>query len=331
MGLVVAIGLGILSAGLPDTAVATQAGSPAPVAGKARGAGVATGPFVPSLPLVAFAPPVTPTIPGVDLSSRRSWSCVPFARSVSAVQLQGDGWQWWQAAEREQYHRGQRPQAGAVLVFRKTRDLRRGHVAVVRQVLDSRTILVDHANWGGRGHKGRVDLGVMVRDVSPGNDWSQTRVWYTPIRGLGSTTYPTYGFVYAPGTGPDRAPRSTPGLRLASVPAAESAGVPHQAAPRRQPTDEIIALLPGRASPPRPMAKPAAPSAPVASQIAAVVTPGALPAPVGAIPATLPVPGPKPALAPPVVVASLDLAASGTVPASGAAIPPLPPAKPVRN
>ena len=33
-------------------------------------------------------------------------------------------------------------------------------------------------------------------DVSAAGDWSQVKVWYDPVRDLGKTVYPTYGFIY---------------------------------------------------------------------------------------------------------------------------------------
>jgi surface antigen len=72
-----------------------------------------------------------------------------------------------------------------------------GHVAFVSQVLTDRVIQVTHANWsiidGGRG---QIEKDVTVVDVSPAGDWSQVKVWYDPIRDLGSTVYPTHGFIY---------------------------------------------------------------------------------------------------------------------------------------
>jgi hypothetical protein len=75
-----------------------------------------------------------------------------------------------------------------------------GHVGVVREIVDARTILIDHANWGGR--EGRAEYGVPVRDVSPANDWSEVRVWYAPIQRLGTRHNPVSGFIY-----PERAER----------------------------------------------------------------------------------------------------------------------------
>lgn len=123
-----------------------------------------------------------------------SWSCVPYARSVSDIDVSGDAWQWWQNATGA-YSKGQRPAPGSVLVFKRTKSMSRGHVAVVRQVVSNRKIIVDHANWG-MGRRGKIDTGVGIIDVSPQNDWSETRVWYSPIGDYGNTTYPTNGFIY---------------------------------------------------------------------------------------------------------------------------------------
>jgi len=125
-----------------------------------------------------------------------SWQCVPFARLMSGIQIFGDAHTWWaQAAGR--YPTGYTPKTGAVLCFKPTGRMRLGHVAVVTQVLTDRVIQITHANWslidGGRGH---VEKNVTVVDVSPAGDWSQVKVWNNPSRDLGTTTYPTYGFIY---------------------------------------------------------------------------------------------------------------------------------------
>jgi surface antigen len=125
--------------------------------------------------------------------------CVPFARQVSGIGLRGDAWTWWSAAA-GQYERGQVPRAGAVVVFKKFRSMRHGHVAVVRRVLNSREVLVDHANWAPqRGYgRGQVAKLVAVTDVSPRNDWTEVRVWNMSSQDFGTRTYPTYGFIYSP-------------------------------------------------------------------------------------------------------------------------------------
>lgn len=122
--------------------------------------------------------------------------CVPFARDRSGVQIYGDARTWWeQAAGR--YRRGTRPRPGAVMTFRPTGTMVLGHVATVARVIDSRTVLLDHANWSPiDGRRGQVERGVKAVDVSPGNDWSQVRVWYAPLQDLGTTAWPVAGFIY---------------------------------------------------------------------------------------------------------------------------------------
>ena len=84
-----------------------------------------------------------------------------------------------------------------MLVFRPYGPMTRGHVAVVSQVLTDRIIQVTHANWSLiNGRRGQVEKDVTVVDVSPSGDWSQVKVWYDPSNNLGTTVYPTYGFIY---------------------------------------------------------------------------------------------------------------------------------------
>ncbi|HEV2364196.1 MAG TPA: CHAP domain-containing protein [Caulobacteraceae bacterium] len=124
------------------------------------------------------------------------WECVPFARLVSGIQIFGDARTWWeQAAGR--YPTGFRPRAGAVLCFKPTGRMPLGHVAVVTQVLTDRVIQITHANWSPiEGARGQVERNVTVIDVSPQGDWSQVKVWYDPRGDLGTSVYPTYGFIY---------------------------------------------------------------------------------------------------------------------------------------
>src|SRR6202012_5106140 len=124
------------------------------------------------------------------------WQGATFARMFSGIQRFGDAWTWWTQALGKNAT-GHAPQAGSVLVFKRSGVMHDGHVAVVRRVLTDRIIQVTHANWsvidGGRGD-GEKD--VTVVDVSPDGDWSRVKVWYDPVRDLGNTVYPTYGFVY---------------------------------------------------------------------------------------------------------------------------------------
>ncbi|HIJ37817.1 MAG TPA: CHAP domain-containing protein [Rhodospirillaceae bacterium] len=128
----------------------------------------------------------------------RALQCVPFAREVSGISLRGDAWTWWTAAL-GQYDRGQAPQVGAVVVFKKHGGMRYGHVAVVAQVISSREVLVNHANWAPHRGSGRGQIAKMVAvtDISPRNDWTEVRVWNAMTGDFGTKVYPTYGFIYA--------------------------------------------------------------------------------------------------------------------------------------
>lgn len=122
--------------------------------------------------------------------------CVPYAREVTGIQIYGDAYTWWDQAE-GRYKRGSRPKAGAVMAFRPHGNMRLGHVAAVSRVIDSRTVLLSHANWSPiDGRLGQVERNVKAVDVSPDNDWSEVRVWYDPLQGLGTTHWPLEGFIY---------------------------------------------------------------------------------------------------------------------------------------
>jgi surface antigen len=160
-------------------------------------------------------------------------SCVPYARAVTGMQVTGNGGDWWGNAA-GLYDRGQRPEPGAVMAFRANQGMSRGHVAVVRQVLNSREVRIDHANWGGPGiRRGSVMQNVTVVDVSDRNDWSAVKVqsgWNAEAFGR---TYPTYGFIY---NRPDDA--ATSGTAFAGLPLRRSAryeqvaDAPEAASPR---------------------------------------------------------------------------------------------------
>nr|WP_298689346.1 CHAP domain-containing protein [uncultured Dongia sp.] len=133
-------------------------------------------------------------------SPYESMTCVPYARMISGINLRGDAYTWWNNADGI-YQRGAAPTPGAVLVLAQTSRLRSGHVAVVRQVISPREILVDHANW----IPGHVTNGQSVYDVSPANDWSMPRFYNAEARVYGSV-YPAYGFIYNVAAGAAPAP-----------------------------------------------------------------------------------------------------------------------------
>jgi surface antigen len=122
--------------------------------------------------------------------------CVPYARQVSGIRIYGDAHTWWDQAE-GRYARGHRPRIGAVMAFRPYGNMRLGHVAAVSRILDSRTVLLKHANWSPiNGRRGQIEDDVRAIDVSPDNDWSEVRVWYAPIGAMGGTHWPLDGFIY---------------------------------------------------------------------------------------------------------------------------------------
>lgn len=125
--------------------------------------------------------------------------CVAFARADSGIELTGNAVAWWDNAEGI-YARGLRPETGSVLSFRANGHMRLGHVAVVSDVLDSRTIEIDHSHWGSRG----ISHAMSVIDVSEDNDWSAVRV-EVGHTGIYGGIYPTHGFIYPR---PDRGERS---------------------------------------------------------------------------------------------------------------------------
>ena len=125
-----------------------------------------------------------------------SLQCVPYARAVSGINLYGDAHTWWdQAAGR--YARGYTPKLGAVMAFKPHGKMVLGHVATVSRIIDSRTVLLRHANWSPiDGQTGQIEDGVKAVDVSPANDWSSVRVWFAPSQNLGGTAWPVQGFIY---------------------------------------------------------------------------------------------------------------------------------------
>ena len=122
--------------------------------------------------------------------------CVPYARQVSGIAIYGDAHTWWRQAE-GRYARGTRPRVGAVMAFKPHGNSTLGHVAAVSRIVDSRTVLVRHANWSPiNGRRGQIEDNVRVVDVSEAGDWSEVRVWYAPAASLGSAHWPVQGFIY---------------------------------------------------------------------------------------------------------------------------------------
>lgn len=142
-------------------------------------------------PLSRLPPGVHPKV----LFAAQPLQCVPYARWKSGIQIQGDAWNWWEQAS-GRFGRSSEPEEGAVLVLKGYADNGRGHVAVVRKIISSREIVVDHANWL---NGGEINLDTPVMDVSDDNDWSRVRVWYTPDSHYGGRVYDVQGFILGAG------------------------------------------------------------------------------------------------------------------------------------
>ncbi|MGD9981574.1 MAG: CHAP domain-containing protein [Hyphomonadaceae bacterium] len=117
--------------------------------------------------------------------------CVPFARRESGVEIYGNANTWWRQAQ-GRYETAETPDEGAVMVLHGYRTNARGHVAVVKERVSPRLLIVDHANWL---NGGEITRDVPVMDVSEAGDWSQVRVWNVPGRHWGGRTYRVQGFI----------------------------------------------------------------------------------------------------------------------------------------
>ena len=152
--------------------------------------------------------------------------CVPFARALTGVTIFGDAHTWWDQAE-GRYQRGETPKVGAVMAFRPHGNMRLGHVAAVRKILDKRTLLISHANWSTiDGIRGHIEENVRVIDVSEDNDWSRVRVWYTPNSALGGNEWPLHGFIYPEKARKEKEARAALAAVLAKTPPSRPSAKP---------------------------------------------------------------------------------------------------------
>jgi surface antigen len=117
--------------------------------------------------------------------------CVTFVQAASQVHLRGNARDWWYNA-RGVYARGGTPEVGSVMNFRPIRRMYYGHVALVKRVIDERTVVVDQSHWAQNG----ISRNTRVIDVSPNNDWSSVRVATDQGGDRFGSIYPLYGFIY---------------------------------------------------------------------------------------------------------------------------------------
>ncbi len=126
-------------------------------------------------------------------SAKGRLQCVPYARSLSGIDLFGNAKTWWaQAIGR--YDRGNQPREGAVLTLPGFGKMYNGHVAVVSKIINAREILLNHANWS---RPGGIERNVKAIDVSDKGDWSRVKIWFASNGALGTTSYPALGFIYS--------------------------------------------------------------------------------------------------------------------------------------
>ncbi|HMH64928.1 MAG TPA: CHAP domain-containing protein [Rhizomicrobium sp.] len=140
------------------------------------------------------APPRLPAVaavsPSVETPLHRLF-CVEYARMRSGLAVFGDAKHWWDRAK-NLYARASHPVEEAVMVFAGSKRLKRGHVAVVTEIVSARQIIVDQANWQNRGE---IDHATPVLDVSAANDWSLVRVWDMRSGTFGTHVYAISGFI----------------------------------------------------------------------------------------------------------------------------------------
>jgi len=181
--------------------------------------------------------------------------CVPYAREHSAIKIQGDANTWWNKASGK-YERGAQPANGAVMVLFNYAASGSGHVAVVRRLVSSREIRVDHANWL---NDGSIYVNDPVVDVSAANDWSQVKVWNIKTGGWGTKIFPVQGFI---GSGSAGAARGQDDDALPSDDALVASAAPDDADALVQ---RVAASVPPRPKPVRTApARAASPIVPVA-------------------------------------------------------------------
>ena len=122
--------------------------------------------------------------------------CVPYARQASGIPIRGNAHTWWKQAQDDYECSKDTPKVGAVLVLSKTKRNKYGHLAVVSNIVDKRTIEVEHTNWGRTIKQRKVIYKRMPAiDVSAKNDWSKIRFWNYASSSFGRV-YPASGFIY---------------------------------------------------------------------------------------------------------------------------------------
>ncbi len=144
-----------------------------------------------------------PDEPGRNLnlqSGQTPMQCAPYAREHSQVKIFGDAYTWWDQAQ-GRFARNPLPNEGSVMVLADYAGPKRGHLAVVKRMVSTREIRIDHANWL---NDGSIYVNNPVVDVSAANDWTAIKVWNIKTGRWGERIYSVKGFIGPGAAGRDR-------------------------------------------------------------------------------------------------------------------------------
>lgn len=132
---------------------------------------------------------------GSAFANRWIW-CTDYVASELGIGLFGDAKTWWNDSRFTStgYTKSSTPTVGAIIVFNSWTGNPYGHVGIVRSILSSSEILIDHSNWH---WDGNPQTGVGVKQAS--GSWSQVKVKFNPgDANYGGTAYPVQGFLVPP-------------------------------------------------------------------------------------------------------------------------------------
>lgn len=132
---------------------------------------------------------------GTAFANRWIW-CTDYVASEFGIGVYGDAWEWWNDSRFTStgYTKSSIPAVGSIIVFNNWQKNPAGHVGIVREIVSSSEIRIDHSNWH---WDGNVQKGVGVKQAS--GSWTQVLVKYNPDdTNYGGTAYPVQGFLILP-------------------------------------------------------------------------------------------------------------------------------------
>lgn len=124
------------------------------------------------------------------------YQCTEYVADQYGIMHYGNAKTWYDDSRflNTGYTQYSSPAVGAIIVFDGWSKNTRGHVGIVREIVSSTEIKIDHANW----HNDEVLLtGVGVKQAS--GSWSSVKVKYSPgDENYGASSYAVRGFLYPP-------------------------------------------------------------------------------------------------------------------------------------